>query len=260
MLIEDGFANFSPAAYLAEYYSTVGPENDALLRFFAAVHRGVPAGGRMLEFGCGPTIYQLISPAAAYRSIDVADHVDDNLAALRSWKDGAPGHDWTHFFERALELEGGDTVDAAAVRRREDLLRQRLGCFLTCDALDDDDLLPGGRAPYDAVGVNFVLESITDDRDTWAAALARVAGLVAPGGSLVLCSLENAEHWRCGPLRFPAVPLRRDELLAELGRLGFHATAVEHIDAEVTDRTASDHAGYPGMVLVSATRIPPAAG
>jgi NNMT/PNMT/TEMT family len=256
MPVLDSFASFSAATYLDEYYSTIGPENDRLLRFLARVHRHQRPGGRMLEFGCGPTIYQLISPAARFESIDVCDYLDDNLTAIRSWKSGASSHDWTPFFDRALQCESKEAVDEAASRRRADLVRSRLERFLPCDALDDVRLLPGGRPPYDSVGVNFVLESITADRDAWAMALTRVAGLVATGGHLVLCSLEQATYWRCGPSRFPAVPLSRNDILDALRKLGFHLDVVEHVDAEVVDASAPDYAGYPGMLLVSATKIP----
>src|SRR5689334_2040520 len=73
---QNDFASFSPAAYLQEYYDHIGPENDELLRFFAEAFKLVPPETVMLEFGGGPTIYQLISAAVKVSTIDFTDYLD----------------------------------------------------------------------------------------------------------------------------------------------------------------------------------------
>lgn len=255
----DDLREFVPADYLREYYAAVGPENDALLGFFARAYADAGEGRLMLEFGCGPTLYPLFSAAPHCRQIDVADYLPANRAVIGAWRAGAVGHDWGPFVRRALEWEGQAAVTPADIVDRVQLLRSRLGAVLACDALRDPVLsppVPRYDIPhsYDIVGTNFVAESITDDRGQWARALARIASLVAPGGRLVLSALEGATHWRSGRHIFPAVSLTRDEILGRVEAMGFEPVLVEEVEAEVAEADHDDHAGYRGMVLVSATK------
>jgi arginine decarboxylase len=247
------FWNFAPDDYLAEYYTTVGPENDSLLRFLAEASAEIPDGASMLEFGCGPTLYQLVSAASRVAFIDVADRLFENLRTIETWKAQGPGAwDWTPFIRRGLELEGLDPA-AVDVETREGLIRQRIRRLLLCDAFDLDPLMGQGR-PYDVVGVNFVAESITADHDEWRRAMTNICGLVAPGGRLIMSALEGARGWKVGTQHFPAVELSIDTLVGMLRELGFAPSIVERTDAEVLDLTSSQFEGYTGLLFASARR------
>src|SRR5437016_4759086 len=81
----DAFVPFDPIAYLREYYNHLGEENRELLRFLDQAYAYIfteIGTARMLEFGGGPTIYQLISAARYPVSIDFSDYLDSNLARL----------------------------------------------------------------------------------------------------------------------------------------------------------------------------------
>src|SRR5262245_17716555 len=86
LLTQDAFKPFDPKAYLREYYSCLGEENRALLRFLNQAYIRIFSEidtARVLEFGGGPTIYQLISAAQHAVSIDFSDYLDDNLHEVR---------------------------------------------------------------------------------------------------------------------------------------------------------------------------------
>ena len=84
-LSPSSLASFDPKAYLREYYSRLGEENKALLHFHCKAYAcifGEVDTARMLEFGGGPTIYQLISAAKYPVAIDFSDYLDVNLKEL----------------------------------------------------------------------------------------------------------------------------------------------------------------------------------
>src|SRR6476661_6211072 len=70
-LAAETFEPFNPRAYLNEYYRHLDEANP---RMFTELDTA-----RVLEFGGGPTIYQLISAAKYPASIDFSDYLDANL-------------------------------------------------------------------------------------------------------------------------------------------------------------------------------------
>src|SRR6266496_4879863 len=91
--LADTFAPFDPRAYLKEYYSHLGQENQELLHFLNEVYRRIFVeldAARLLEFGGGPTIYQLISAAKYPVSIDFSDYLDTNLKEVQHWLQDRP--------------------------------------------------------------------------------------------------------------------------------------------------------------------------
>jgi hypothetical protein len=83
--VTEDWGQFDPSAYLQEYYSDIGFENFALLRFLAETFPSIPKGGRMLEFGGGPTIYPLISAVTRVDEIHFADFLQVNLDEVGRW-------------------------------------------------------------------------------------------------------------------------------------------------------------------------------
>lgn len=253
LALDDAFGSFSPSGYLREYYSAVGPENAALLDFLVESFARIRPGGRMLELGSGPTIYQLLAAAPVVRSIDIADRLPANLDAIGRWLDRAPdAFDWRPFVRATLLREGWPASDHD-IATREALLRSKVRRRLSCD-LFADQVLPGGDDGYDVVGLHFVAESITDDRGRWAAAIEGVARLVGPEGWLVTSALEGATHWRVGERQFPALSLDLDELVAEISGRGFRAEVVSRVDADEPDPASPAYEGYRGLMFVAALR------
>lgn len=244
------FAQFHARAYLHEYYSHLGEENRALLGFFQRAYAAIFArvgAARLLEFGGGPTIYQLISAAQYPVSIDFSDYLADNLAEVRAWLDDLPGQfDWDDFVRYALACEH-QPADQAAVEQRKRLIRSRVSQLLRCDARSAVPL--GAPAAYDVVGINFVLESITQARSEWHALLDNVEPLVQPNGYMLMCAIVGATHYRVGQLYFPAVPITLDDICQQFGRRGFtivctHSVAAEHREQQ----------GYDGIGMVLARK------
>jgi hypothetical protein len=243
----NAFADYRALGYLRQYFEIVDGENSELLAFHARAQSMIPAGGRMLEFGGGPTIYQLISAAGRRREIHFVDYLEDNLAEIRRWLGAQPGrHDWAPFTLRALEHEGaGGTVDD-----RHALIRSAVVRLGHCDALADRQIEWAGT--YDLVAVNFVLESITTDRDLWRQALARMLDLITPGGHLLMTALTGSASWRIGELDFPSTRLSAADIRHQIAACGMTLLLDEAVQPNFPDPNDPTFTGYTGIYMAVA--------
>jgi len=249
----DSFEAFDPKGYLAEYYMRVDGENERLLAFHARAHEIVTADGVMLEFGGGPTLYQLISASSRAREIHFAEYSPANLREIQAWLDSdADAFDWQAFIEAVLHLEGKE-ANREAVAAREELMRRRITTLLPADAFAAHPL--GHPADYDAVAANFVMEGITNELETWRKVFANVTNLVRPRGYFITTIVTDAAYWKSGNQVFPAVSLNDEDLCAELVEFGFKIMHLETLEADVIDPQSPDYEGYSGMAMVVAQRL-----
>jgi len=251
-LPNDTFEPFDPRTYLREYYSHLGNENRALLHFldeaYARIFTKIDAA-KMLEFGGGPTIYQLISAARYAVSIDFSEYLDANLQEVQLWLRNAPEQFfWDSFIRYVLEREGTHPHPGAVAQRRQ-LIRSKIERLIHCDAKNPDPLGSHFRSPYDIVSVNFVLESITTEMAEWNAFVDRVAPLVRPQGYLLMCAIMGASSYRVGRLFFPAVPISPEIMETKLKQQHFSIILTHSIPAE-----HKDEQGYNGIFMVLAQK------
>ena len=250
--VADTFAPFDPQAYLKEYYSHLGEENQALLHFLDDAYRNIFAElgvARLLEFGGGPTIYQLISAAKYPVSIDFSDYLDANLNEVRNWIQNKPGQFvWDDFIRYVLAHEGVCS-DVCGIEQRMQLMRSKVKRFIHCDAKSPAPLKLQTRAPYDVVSINFVLESITTEIAEWDKLVDNVVPLVGPQGYLVMCTILDAMCYRVGEHYFPAAPISPETLEKKLKQKRFSIIRMHSVEAE-----HKYVQGYNGICMVLARK------
>jgi hypothetical protein len=243
--------DWSPEAYLHDYYTEVQPDEQATMAFLVEAAALVGPTSTLLEFGCGPTVHHLLPFAGLVEEIHVADYLERNLDAVRRWVEGAPAAwDWTPFTDLTLREELGRRPDGCEVREREARTRERISTFLQADARRAQPL--GARRRYPVVLCCFCPDSITDDREEWRRCTDNVASLVAPGGWLVLTALHEAPSYRVGDVHFPSSGVTADELAGVLGEAGFSRLGTTIVTAEAHDE---DRHGFES-VLLSVSRKP----
>lgn len=240
------FSQFHPAAYLNEYYGSVGPENDGLLSFYASIYTRRAPRGRLFEVGGGPTLYSLASAARSVEEIHFSDALSENLDEIRRvLLDASSAFDWRPFVRRALEHEFGAEVSASAVESRLSLIKARVKRLMQLDVFESSF-----SERYDVVQANFVLDSITSDRDEWERLLAVLCSSITRGGELVMTALEGSRWWRIGDLQFPAVSLSQQILHDSLAAVGMKDIEIRRIAAE----GGGPNHGYTGLLCVHAVR------
>ncbi|MBP7243075.1 hypothetical protein [Amaricoccus sp.] len=156
----------------------------------------------------------------------------------------AGAHDWRPFVRHALAC-AGRPADDAAVAGREALMRARMGRLLRADLRDAAPLGPGHRC-YDVVVSAYGADSATADRATWALYMARIAGLVRPGGLLAVAALRRCRGYDVGD--------RANVDEADVRRALAPLTEDLSVEARLLPEQARH--GYGGIVLASGRRRP----
>ncbi len=251
-VITQDWAEFDPTAYLDEYYGDIGSENLELLRFLADAYRDVPVGGRMLDFGGGPTIYPLISAVGRIREIHFSDYLEANLGEVRKWIANDPrAFDWDEFIAQALEIESGRPATPQDVSERATEIRECVTLLTRCDASRQPPI-EGAHEPYDILLTNFCAESATSDHWQWQSFMVNILSQLKPGGRLIMSALKGATRYSVGARSFPAVSIREDDLVEVLEETGFSAKSIE-IRSVPADRPTRD---YEGLMLAVAQKEP----
>jgi len=178
------FRSFDPRSYLTEYFTEVDSEFDALYRFWCRALGTRARGRRALELGVGPCLYTAIPLARRFREIHLADLLPSNLAEIESWLDRKPGHfDWSDHIARVLFWEGRKS-GRREVQARARQLRARIVALRVWDLRQE--ALHADEGEYDLVSAHYCTEAAARSVDEWHEILGRVAGLVRPGGALLL--------------------------------------------------------------------------
>ena len=229
--------------YLSQYYTTseVADDEAANIAFarrqFAQAGRDFP---RAIEVGCGPTLHHAMLLAPHVGTLDLADYVPDNLAEIRKSLDGAEGaHNWSVYLAGMVEL-GGLSADAlwALVKDRAGTLRQM-------------DLRQPQAESFDLVASYYTAECVAGTQDEWRQCMATLAGLVAPGGVLLLGVVRHCRAYNvCGQV-FPATYVDESDFVDVLTGLGFNpATTV----IEVAPVAEWVNQGFDSICCVWATK------
>jgi hypothetical protein len=245
-----GWEEFNPKAYLHEYYSDLGAENSALLRFFVDAYKAIPHDSSLLDFGGGPTIYPLISAANKVKEIHFCDYLEVNLSEVLKWlRRKKMAFNWQPFVSATLELELSRPCTASDIAKREEQIRRRITCLSRCDARLDPPL-HGIFQKYDVVVSNFCAESATDDRHQWRTCMYNIASLVRPGGKFIISALKGAHSYPVGRKVFPAVSIDETDLAWGLITAGCKPESID-IRSVPADRPSRY---YQGLMLAPAEK------
>lgn len=247
--IEKDFSNFTPKPYLDEYYTRIDYENRKLLEFFAEAYRNLPADAHMLEFGGGPTIYQLITAAANVKEIVFSDYSGANLREVKKWCNEENGaFQWDSFIEESLKLEHKDS-GPVAMEKRKALLRSKITQFIQGDAFKENPLGKEFSESFDVVGVNFVPEGITDSKEQWKVLVQNISSLVKRHGALIMVSITGAKYWKSGNTSYVSASITQDDLKNLLVELGYELALSKSIVAENPELS-----GYTGISMIKAIK------
>jgi hypothetical protein len=245
------YAAFEPKAYLAEYYSTIPPENLYMVDFLVRAFRTVPNARRVLDFGGGPTLFSELIAAPHAEELHFGEYSAANRAEVKAWLAQSPGaFDWQHYTHQILVLQG-EAPTADNIAMREALVRRRLTRVMPCNAI----LIPpiqqvaGG---YDVVVTNLCLEAAARDLEEWYQCIRNLAMLLEPGGRFFLSGVQKASSYSVGHSVFPVISVNENDLRTALLDAGFAPESIQ------TEWTPADHPvhSYAGMIFAQATKMP----
>lgn len=238
--------------YFETYYSEVVlPDEQAVLAYqLEVMQRADSRFGRVLEYGCGPTLHRAIAAAAYSFRIDMADWLADNLVFVRDWlHTEAEESDWSRFTRFILGCEGIPDADRARVARREAQTRRAVRGLYVSDARWHDPLGTGRRGFYDLIISGFCLDAVSGDRGVWRACMQNVLSMLAPGGTVVLHALHDCRAYKVGEQLFPGAGVTVDSMVASLLECGMTRASV---DVQVIPCPTNAVYGYSGILTASA--------
>lgn len=172
---------------------------------------------RILDYGCGPTVYVPLLASPFAESVCVWDPSPRARAYIRRWLGGADDSLWATYAEYVAVRQSEDastTKVALAARKATRIL--------------GENPFPKHVGSFDVVVANFSLEADAKTVDEWMAENGRVAQLVAPGGTYFAAYLVGARTWRVkdsGPL-VAATNLTEADVLTLASALGLEAANV----------------------------------
>lgn len=243
-------AHWDAQVYLAHYYSRLEPTEKFTLRFLVETLRREPPMVRALEFGTGPTLHHALALAARTRELHLADLLPENLHALRRWLSGEPrAHDWSEFTREVLRLEGVASPGDTQLAERAALLRRCTTRLLPADARRSDPLGNAAGRRYGCVASFFCADSATHDLVEWRHCVRNIAGLLAPGGLLIMAALRYCNSWRSGGCWLPSPCIDECQVRYALDCAGFEQLERVIEIVELPDQRLN---GFESILLVSA--------
>ncbi len=207
-----------PREYLRQYYSTpyVAQDEKANCEF---ARRQFRESGmkfrRAIEVGCGPTLHHALVIAPQVEELDLADYLGANLEEVRQSLSGEAGaHDWDLYASGVLESACGEEAMA--------MLRARVARLMVMDIREPQPQ----TGVYDLVASYYCAECVSGERKQWRKCLEGLAGIVAPGGVLLMGALRRCREYHVFGHAFPTTYVDEVDYARELPLLGFDADSL----------------------------------
>ncbi|KAG8569251.1 hypothetical protein GDO81_014319 [Engystomops pustulosus] len=205
---------FNPKEYLQEYYSE---EDGVLLADWVdftlrnlndTFTKGGVGGNTLLDFGTGPTIYQLLSACEAFDKIIASDFLEQNRAEIRKWLRNDPdAFDWTPYICLCDVEKNGDDAE-----QKSETLRNTVKQVMKCDVHKKNPYDPIVMPPVDCLLSCLCLEFSCKDMYTFTEVLKNLQALIKPGGYFLIFGVLSCSFYYVGEKRFTSLPLKQEEL------------------------------------------------
>ncbi|NXI49427.1 NNMT methyltransferase, partial [Chloroceryle aenea] len=175
-------------------------------------------GNTLIDVGCGPTIYQLLSACERFQEIIALDYTDRNRQELEKWlRNEAGAFNWRPVVQYVCELEG----DREKWGEKEEKLRKKVRQVLKCDVTKANPVAPVVLPPADCLLSTLCLEAACKDLATFRSALRNIGALVKPGGHLVMVTVLRETYYSFNKQVFSCLYLERKEVEEAVEGAGF---------------------------------------
>ena len=227
---EDYIDHFDPRAYLNNYYKGEGDKVEVEYEFPLKCYHEfwstkiAKKNLRVLEFGGGPCIYDLISAAPYAEEIIFAEYSENNRQEVAKWLQKSPdSHDWLPYFKYVVQTLEGKKSEDVAIRECE--LRKKIA-LLPSDIGWEDPVewpacWPPQTATFDVVSASLCIEPIVKSLDDYTQAIAKLTKYLKPGGYLVMFSVSGGTFYTVGMEKFHIFNVSTKQVNDTLCKEGF---------------------------------------
>ena len=152
------FSTFSAREYLKEFYPSLNPENEFLLKFYHDFYASIPHQRTLLEIGGGPTIFQLLSASRKVDEIIFSEYAQSCRDEVNLFlKDDPNSWNWDTYIQFEINLE----KNMETIEFMKTLLRSRIRNVIPCDVYMKNPLEPEDYPPFDILTMGGVVDCIS---------------------------------------------------------------------------------------------------
>lgn len=214
------FTDFSGRDYLDTFYAVVNEDNQQILEFLHSAYAKLPKVDRMLEFGGGPCVYQLMSAVQKVSTIVFSDFpkssLDEVALVLRSEPNA---FNWSEYIKYVLQLENKQST-TELVTERMDEIRSKVAKLTHCDVRLSNPLSPLELEPFDLVQMLSVIGAVATTEEEYQSYLLNALSLLKSGGYLVARFVTDSGSWQIGNVKYRTLKVTEETLLKALHNAG----------------------------------------
>jgi hypothetical protein len=219
---------FSSDDYWRTNYAELQPEDQEIIRlvscfFIRAFGKHPRARRRAIDVGSGTNLYPALLMLPWTEQVLLTDFSASNVDWLgREVAEESGGWPWQSFWRELQELEGYNGISEPRKHLRE-ACNGEPG-YAGIEQLSVFDL---PQARWNLGTMFFVAESITEDPAQFRAAIASFIGSLTPGAAFAAAFMAGSDGYDVGDTRFPALPIKKDQVTLRFTELGVTGLSVE---------------------------------
>lgn len=245
--------DWSPKNYLQTYFSKLGPDTTKNLQFLQTQlqrYLGTKIVPRILDFGCGPTIFAGLLASIYANEIHMCDYLSRNLKEINKWlKSDLSAFDWQPCLEEILKLQE-IPINIGSIMARETVFKTKATKLLLCDAYLPNPLI-NYEKKYPIVITNFCADSATSSKETWQLFMKNILSLVEDKGMILIAALRNCSFYRVSNQLFPCANINENDLQEILIKEGFQQ---KNTYLEIHEVPECSHEGFESIMFAKSLK------
>jgi len=199
---------------------------------------------RVLDVGTGPALAPLLGIITIVDDVQLSDYDSRNRLFLKEH----PIDYWHAYISMLTKIYDDPTACSQEILEKLDILRSshepiEVNLFNEqCFSQNVDGL------EFDLITMNFVADSICQNKEEYFGCLGRVLSLVAPSKALIMSALVDAKWWQLGSEKMPSPRISEHEISEFLINKGL---TIKYLGRS---KRLPDQTYDGGWVVISATR------
>ncbi|XP_075047229.1 indolethylamine N-methyltransferase-like [Mixophyes fleayi] len=247
--------DFNSIDYFQTYYAPgVGAfagewTNFVLRNLHETFAPGRVEGDILIEFGAGPTIYNLLSACEVFNNIITSDFLEQNRIQLQKWlRKDSDAFNWSHVVKVVCELE----ANSDNWEEKEEKLRSKVSKVVKCDALKKNPFDPLVIPAADCLISCLCLQAACEDLESYCNTLKNLKELLKPGGHIILQNVLNCPFYYVGHKKFSCLSLTKQDMEKAFKEAGYEIEEIKVVPC--IDKSKMDISKFDSFCYVHARK------
>ena len=235
---QEKYKQFNAKHYLEYFYRE--PDHETIPAYQDIFGQFEDKSLKILEFGGGPSLLQMLIAAPKASEIVFADFVLQNRQEVQKWMQRDPSaFNWRPTIECILEEE--EKYGEAAITEREECLRAAISNVVHCDICAESPVEKGFEGPYNLIHSANCLESVCKSVEQWSEFVSKLLKLLTLDGVLVLVTdVGDEQSYPAGILYNTPAPINEELARNAINKNGLEITW----STTVVETTTSENYEY----------------